>query len=86
MIVKVFFIIYFHVVLASEHVYDLSQPYAYYDVLGIPKTSKVRDIKSAYFRLAKKYHPDMQTLSESDAKAKKDEKKKDEMRRKFDVG
>lgn len=29
-----------------------------YDILGVPKTSKAADIKSAFRKLAKKYHPD----------------------------
>ncbi len=36
-----------------------NKPYGYYDILGgIPRTSKMSDIKHAYFRLAKRYHPD----------------------------
>lgn len=31
----------------------------YYDVLGVKKNSTKQEIKSAYRRLAKKYHPDM---------------------------
>jgi molecular chaperone DnaJ len=30
----------------------------YYTVLGVSKGSDVKDIKLAYFRMAKKYHPD----------------------------
>ena len=34
-------------------------PFGYYEILGgIPRTSKMSDIKHAYFRLAKRYHPD----------------------------
>jgi len=30
----------------------------YYTVLGVSKGTDVKDIKVAYFRMAKKYHPD----------------------------
>lgn len=30
----------------------------YYEVLGVPKHAKKKDIKFAYYRLALKYHPD----------------------------
>ena len=31
----------------------------YYDLLGIPKSAPDKDVKSAYRRLARKYHPDV---------------------------
>merc|ERR1712107_411482 len=34
------------------------KPKNYYDILGVPKNSTVAEIKSAYRRLALKYHPD----------------------------
>jgi curved DNA-binding protein len=35
----------------------------YYKTLGLDKTAKEADIKSAYRRLARKYHPDMNRVS-----------------------
>ncbi len=31
----------------------------YYAVLGLPKTADAKQIKSAYRKLARKYHPDV---------------------------
>ena len=36
-----------------------NKAFGYYEILGgLPRTSKASDIKHAYFRLAKRYHPD----------------------------
>eukprot|EP01041_Mallomonas_annulata_P000768 gene768-1465_t len=43
---------------------DINNPY---EILGIPKTADLKQIKIAYFREAKKHHPD---LNPGDAKAK----------------
>lgn len=40
----------------------------YYKILGIPKTATTKDIKNAYRKLARKYHPD---LHPNDKEAKK---------------
>lgn len=56
----------------------------YYDVLGVSKTASADEIKSAYRRLAKKYHPDV--YATADEKTKKDaEAKFKEITHAYDV-
>lgn len=56
----------------------------YYDVLGVSKTASADEIKSAYRRLAKKYHPDV--YATADEKTKKDaETKFKEITHAYDV-
>ena len=42
----------------------------YYEILGVDKNASADDIKSAYRRLAKKYHPDLNKTEEAAAKFK----------------
>ena len=42
----------------------------YYDILGVERTASQDDIKRAYRRLARKYHPDVSRESDADARFK----------------
>lgn len=55
----------------------MQEPYAYYRVLGIPRNSRMSDVKASYLRLAKQHHPDMI--------GKVDEATEADHRKKFDV-
>lgn len=49
----------------------------YYDILGVDKKASADDIKSAYRRMAKKYHPDVYATASDKEKAEAEEKFKD---------
>eukprot|EP00794_Sanderia_malayensis_P006778 gene6778-7541_t len=55
-------------VAASFHTSGASEKRSYYDVLGVPKTANQKEIKKAYYELAKKYHPDTNKDSKAEAK------------------
>ena len=43
----------------------------YYEVLGVSKDATDAEIKSAFRKLAKKYHPDINPSKEAEAKLRK---------------
>ena len=42
----------------------------YYKILGVPKTANEKDIKAAYRRLARKWHPDVNPQNHKQSEAK----------------
>jgi molecular chaperone DnaJ len=49
----------------------------YFEVLGLSKDAKTKDIKTAYKKLAGKYHPDKLIHLDSDEQKKSEEKFKE---------
>ncbi|MBR2918483.1 MAG: DnaJ domain-containing protein, partial [Clostridia bacterium] len=57
---------------------------SYYDTLGVSKTASADELKSAYRRLAKQYHPDL-FAGKPDAEKKQAEEKFKEINHAYDV-
>ena len=56
------------IVLRKEHA--MANKRDYYEVLGLSKGCSEDDIKSAYRKLAKKYHPDLNKSADGEEKFK----------------
>jgi len=44
---------------SSQPKFDTTEPFAYYEILGISRNAKQSEIKQAYFKMVKIYHPDI---------------------------
>ena len=42
----------------------------YYKILGVPKTASEKEIKAAYRKLAREFHPDINKSKDAEAKFK----------------
>ena len=42
----------------------------YYAVMGVEPTASLKEIKTAYRRLARKYHPDVSSEADAESKCK----------------
>eukprot|EP00092_Neocalanus_flemingeri_P018117 GFUD01019608.1.p1 GENE.GFUD01019608.1~~GFUD01019608.1.p1 ORF type:complete len:364 (+),score=90.61 GFUD01019608.1:44-1135(+) len=44
---------------STQTKFDTTEPFAYYDILGIKRDAKQSEVKQAYFKMVKIYHPDV---------------------------
>ena len=44
---------------STQPKFDTSAPFSYYEILGIKRNAKQSEVKEAYFKMAKIYHPDV---------------------------